>query len=66
MNHPAEMIPILGARSAKQLADNMAAIEWSLSEEQYKRLDEVSAINMGFPHGFLDGATFDKIDGHRA
>jgi hypothetical protein len=50
----------------------MAAIEWTLSAEQYKRLNEVSAIDMGFPHGFLDGnqyifgATYDKIDGHRA
>ena len=71
-NPTAEMIPILGARSAKQLADNMAAIDWSLSAEQYKRLDEISAIDMGFPHGFLDGnhyiygATYDKIDGSRA
>ena len=71
-NPKAEMIPILGARSAKQLADNMAAIDWSLSAEQYKRLDEISAIDMGFPHGFLDGnhyiygATYDKIDGRRA
>jgi diketogulonate reductase-like aldo/keto reductase len=71
-NPNAEMIPILGARSANQLADNMAAIEWSLSTEQYKQLDKVSAIDMGFPHDFLDGnkyifgATYDKIDGRRA
>jgi len=53
------------------LEDNLAAIEWKLSEEQYKRLDEVSAIDMGFPHDFLEGnkyifgATFNKIDNHR-
>jgi len=71
--HPnTQMIPILGARSVKQLKDNMASNEWKLTDEQYKRLDEVSAIDMGFPHNFLlgnryvYGATFDKIDGRRA
>jgi len=70
-NPNAQMIPILGTRNIKQLKDNLAAIEWRLSEEQYKQLDEVSAIDLGFPHGFLDrnkyiyGATFDKIDDHR-
>lgn len=66
-----QMIPILGARTAAQLGDNMAALEWSLTTEQWARLDEVSKIDLGFPHGFLNanpyvfGATFDKIDNHR-
>lgn len=70
--HKAQMIPILGARNETQLKDNLAVLEWELSEEQLQRLDEVSAIDLGFPHGFLDGnpyifgATFDKIDNHRA
>ncbi len=61
-------IPILGARTADHLADNLAALEWELSPEQWARLDEVSRIELGFPHGFLDtnkyvfGATLDKID----
>jgi hypothetical protein len=46
-------------------------LEWQLSDEQLKRLDEASAIDLGFPHDFLDGnhyvfgATFDMIDNHR-
>jgi aryl-alcohol dehydrogenase-like predicted oxidoreductase len=66
-----QMIPILGARSEAQLADNLGALDWSLSPEQMARLDAVSKIDLGFPHGFLDGnqyifgATFDKIDNHR-
>lgn len=66
-----QMIPILGARTVEQLKDNMASIEWQLSDEQWKRLDDLSKIDLGFPHGFLDrnryifGATFDKIDHHR-
>ena len=67
----AQIIPILGARSAKQLKDNLGVLDWKLSEDQWKSLDEVSAIDLGFPHGFLDGnryiygVTYDKIDNHR-
>ena len=67
----AQMIPILGARTAKQLKDNLGVLDWQLTDEQWKCLDEVSAIDLGFPHGFLDGnrniygATYDKIDNHR-
>lgn len=70
--HKAQMIPILGARTVTQLQDNLACLEWELSAEQLQRLDDVSAIDMGFPHGFLDknpyiyGATFDQIDMHRS
>ncbi|RMF81058.1 MAG: aldo/keto reductase [Chloroflexi bacterium] len=67
----AQMIPILGARTVEHLKDNMEAVDWQLSDEHWQRLDEVSAIDLGFPHGFLDanqyifGATHDKIDNHR-
>lgn len=69
--HKAQIIPILGARTAQQLADNLAALEWELDEDQLKRLDQVSAISMDFPHGFLDeneyiyGATYNLVDDHR-
>jgi diketogulonate reductase-like aldo/keto reductase len=68
----AQMIPILGARTAKQLKDNMGLLDWKLTDEQWKRLDDVSKIDLGFPHGFLDhnryiyGATLDLIDNHRS
>lgn len=70
-NPQAQMIPILGARRAEQLQDNLGVLEWALTAEQLRRLNEVSAIDLGFPHGFLDGnpyvfgATFNKIDNHR-
>ncbi|MBZ0278529.1 MAG: aldo/keto reductase, partial [Anaerolineae bacterium] len=69
--HKAQMIPILGARTEAHLQDNLACLEWSLSEEHLKRLDDVSAIELGFPHDFLTGslyvfgATFKQIDVHR-
>ncbi|HMU92612.1 MAG TPA: aldo/keto reductase [Anaerolineales bacterium] len=64
----AQMIPILGARTASQLKDNLAAFDWKLDDDQYQRLEKVSAIEMGFPYDFIPGnpyvygATFDKID----
>ena len=70
-NPNALVIPILGARNEEQLKGNLDAMGWSLTEEQYKRLDEVSAIELGFPHNIIKGneyvfgATFDKIDNHR-
>ncbi|HLO34314.1 MAG TPA: aldo/keto reductase [Anaerolineales bacterium] len=66
-----QMIPILGARRAKQLKEDLGVLDWKLTDEQWKRLDEVSAIDLGFPHGFLEGnrniygATYDQIDNHR-
>ena len=68
----AQMIPILGARSLEQLEDNLGALAWKLNDEQWKSLDEASAIDLGFPHGFLDGnryiygVTYDQIDNHRS
>jgi diketogulonate reductase-like aldo/keto reductase len=65
------MIPILGARTDAQLQDNLAVLDWQLNEEQLKRLDMVSKIDLGFPHNFLPGneylfgATFATIDSHR-
>ncbi len=49
------MIPILGARTAEHLKDNMGCLDWKLSDEQIQRLDDLSKIDLGFPHGFLDG-----------
>ncbi len=66
-----QIIPILGARSQAQLQDNLGALDWRLSQEQIGRLDEAGKIDLGFPHGFLDGniylfgKTFDWIDNHR-
>ena len=48
-------------------------LEFSLTGEQTERLDEVSRIELGFPHDFLAsdpirdivyGGIFDKIDNH--
>jgi aryl-alcohol dehydrogenase-like predicted oxidoreductase len=69
--HKAQMIPILGARTADQLRDNLDGLKWTLTDDQLNRLEEVSQIDYGFPRNFLHrqpyvfGATFDLIDNHR-
>ncbi|MDX2195757.1 MAG: aldo/keto reductase [Cytophagales bacterium] len=45
--------PLVGARNVAQIQDNIRASEIILSESQIKILDEVSGIELGFPHDFL-------------
>ncbi len=47
------VLPIIGARSLDQLRDNLAAADVTLPNELAAHLDEVSAINLGFPHDFI-------------
>ena len=47
------LIPILGARKLSQLQDNMACLEFRLSDAQLQRLNEVSKIDLGFPQEML-------------
>lgn len=50
---PGVTSPILGVRTVSQLEDNLAALDVVFSDDQRRRLDEVSAIVLGFPHDFL-------------
>lgn len=47
------LVPILGARRLSQLQDNMAGLEFRLGDAQLQRLNEVSKIDLGFPHEIL-------------
>jgi aryl-alcohol dehydrogenase-like predicted oxidoreductase len=44
------VIPILGARRISQLQDNLASLTLELNSEQVSALNQVSAIELGFPH----------------
>lgn len=46
------VIPIIGARRLEQLKDNLAGMELKLPPEIVRRLDEVSRVDLGFPHEF--------------
>lgn len=69
------VIPIVGATKASQLKDNLGCLEFELTKEHLEKLDEVSQIDLGFPHEFLKkpnimeiiyGGVHDKIINHRA
>ncbi len=71
---PGVVIPIIGARRLSQLKDNLACVEFSLDEEHLQRLNDVSRIELGFPHDFFTnelvqnfafGGMRDLIDNHR-
>jgi aryl-alcohol dehydrogenase-like predicted oxidoreductase len=47
------VIPIIGPRTRAQLDDNLAAIDLRLTADQLRRLDDVSAVPLGFPHDML-------------
>jgi aryl-alcohol dehydrogenase-like predicted oxidoreductase len=70
---PGVIIPIIGAKTEKQLKDNLECLNFTLSEDHMKQLSEASKIDMGFPYDFLTsetivdiiyGGTKDKIDNH--
>jgi aryl-alcohol dehydrogenase-like predicted oxidoreductase len=47
------VIPILGARTAAQLADNLTCLDVELPLHALERLDRASHTPRGFPHDFL-------------
>lgn len=64
------IIPIIGARKAEQIADSLGCLGVTLSTEQLLKLDRASAVELGFPHDFLNratvkdvsfGGTYDKV-----
>ena len=47
------LIPILGPRNRAQLDDNLSAAALTLDSGQLRRLDEASAVSLGFPDSLL-------------
>ncbi|NWF70280.1 MAG: aldo/keto reductase [Chloroflexi bacterium] len=68
------VIPIVGARSAAQMRDNLACLEFELTPQQVQQLDALNPLELGFPAAFLAsphvknlifGDTYPLIDSHR-
>jgi aryl-alcohol dehydrogenase-like predicted oxidoreductase len=53
MHNPAVTAPIIGARTPAQFVDNLGALEVRIPDDALASLEEVSAIQLGFPHEFL-------------
>ncbi|MCS6904386.1 MAG: aldo/keto reductase [Bacteroidia bacterium] len=56
-----QIIPIIGARSSSQLLDNITALNNELPDSYYMQLEEVSKIELGFPHDFLESDNIKQV-----
>jgi aryl-alcohol dehydrogenase-like predicted oxidoreductase len=48
------VIPIVGARTEAQAAENLAALDVRLDEDALARLDDAGRPQLGFPRDFLE------------
>ncbi len=71
MQQPLSVIPIVGATKPEQLEQNLKTIDVEISAEDMKHLNEISAIDLGFPLKFFSedavkmntyGGFYDKIE----
>lgn len=53
LQNPGVSATLIGARTPKQLEDNLGALEVDFTESQLARLEEVSQFDLGFPHALL-------------
>ncbi len=70
MQKPFTSIPIVGARKKEQIEDSLGAVNITIEDDDLLLLNEVSQIELGFPHDFLNtdgvkevvyGGTFGEI-----
>lgn len=55
------IIPVLGARRRSQIEDNLGALAFELTRGELDRLEQLTKIELGFPHDFGAGARL--VDG---
>jgi aryl-alcohol dehydrogenase-like predicted oxidoreductase len=61
LGRPAVTSLVIGARTREQLADNLAAAELTLSEDERARLDEVSAMPLNYPYWHQAATARDRL-----
>ncbi|HTX10767.1 MAG TPA: aldo/keto reductase [Solirubrobacteraceae bacterium] len=52
--NPTVTAPIIGARTASQLEENLGALEVTFTDDQRVTLETASGIDLGFPHELLN------------
>ncbi|MGP3770350.1 aldo/keto reductase [Streptomyces sp. SDT5-1] len=55
LHAPGVTAPVIGARTPEQLEDNLGALGVDLGADHLARLDEASAVALGYPHDMLAG-----------
>jgi diketogulonate reductase-like aldo/keto reductase len=53
---------IIGAKRRDQLQDNLAAVELTLTQDELRRLDEVSALPPEYPGWMLQFQGADRLE----
>jgi aryl-alcohol dehydrogenase-like predicted oxidoreductase len=53
LRNPGVTAPIIGARTPAQLEDNLGALTVEFDAAHLARLEQASAVDLGFPHEFL-------------
>lgn len=48
-----DVIPIIGVRRCSQFEENLGCLDFELSDDVMKRLDNISEIESGFPHQLM-------------
>ena len=46
-------VPIVGSSNKKQLQDSLGALNVTIPDDIMRKLDEISRVDLGFPHEFL-------------
>jgi aryl-alcohol dehydrogenase-like predicted oxidoreductase len=57
LSRPGVTAPVIGARTAGQLEENLGSAGWSLPAEWVKKLEEASAIPCPYPYRFIERYT---------
>ncbi|MET8472287.1 aldo/keto reductase [Streptomyces sp. NPDC006422] len=55
LHAPGVTAPVIGARTPEQLEDNLGGLDVDLGADHLARLDEASAVALGYPHDMLAG-----------
>ena len=56
-----DVVPIVGARTTEQLAENLGHLDLTVPDEHLARLDRASAVDLGFPHDRLAAPAGDAL-----
>ncbi|MDG4781170.1 hypothetical protein O7614_16090 [Micromonospora sp. WMMD961] len=59
------MIPIVGPRTLAQLEEYLTSLDLDLSDQHYRRRDDVSAVRPGAPYEDVAAALDQGVDGDR-
>lgn len=55
------IIPIIGSRKPEQIQENLNSLNFDLTDEQIERLNNLSSIELTFPHSFLSNPRMKEI-----